>query len=290
MSLFCSLLLILVIVLLYLCWFFKKSHTYFNDKCFPTLEPTFVLGNLADAILLRKSLAVTVYDLYEKLRPYKYAGLYWLHRPFVMLRDPEMIKNILIRDFAHFPDRGIHCDEKEEPLNNNLIRMGSGDKWKCIRMKISPLFTSGKLKMIIPPVQECANKLSEVIDRTQGEPFDMKELSERFSIDVIGNCAFGMDTSALENPRSPFLKMGKEIFKFRYQPIIRHFFPALKKFWIKIFNLRYIDKEVETFFSNIIHEAIKLREKSQTTKNDLMDSLLALRNDNVDDCANLKMN
>lgn len=76
----------------------------------------------------------------------------------------------------------------------------------------------------------------------------------------------------------------------RYTPIIRHFFPHLSKFWLKLFDLRYLNKEVENFFLTMIKKIIKLRENTPENRNDLLDLLLTLRTKSTDGCIDLNGN
>lgn len=72
------------------------------------------------------------------------------------------------------------------------------------------------MKMMFPLVEECAQKMHQVLTATSEELFDMKDLAARFTTDVIGSCAFGLETGCLENPDNAFRNMAKRIFRFRY--------------------------------------------------------------------------
>lgn len=72
------------------------------------------------------------------------------------------------------------------------------------------------MKMLFPLVKACGEKLNNVIDQIPSiESFDIKDLSARYTTDVIGTCAFGLETGSLDNPDSEFRQMGKMVFKFR---------------------------------------------------------------------------
>lgn len=73
------------------------------------------------------------------------------------------------------------------------------------------------MKMMFPLVNDCGKDLLKVLtDLPSGEPLDVKSLTSRFTMDVIGTCAFGIETKCLTNPNSQFEQMGRRMFKFRY--------------------------------------------------------------------------
>jgi cytochrome P450 family 9 len=57
-----------------------------------------------------------VSDIYNRLKGHKYGGLYQLMNPFLLLRDPELIKMVTVKDFEHFLDRQVLISEDAEPL------------------------------------------------------------------------------------------------------------------------------------------------------------------------------
>ena len=71
--------------------------------------------------------------------------------------------------------------------------------------------------MMFPLVKQCAENikpaLMEYIANTDG--FEIKDLAARYTTDVIGSCAFGIDIGSLKNPQSEFRVMGKKILEFR---------------------------------------------------------------------------
>ena len=43
-----------------------------------------------------------------------------------------MIKNVTIKDFNHFVDRGMYVNEEDDPLSGHLFSI-AGDKWRILR-------------------------------------------------------------------------------------------------------------------------------------------------------------
>jgi len=68
-------------------------------------------------------------------------------RPTMMLKYPDMIKQILLRNFNIFYDRKVRSYEKSDSLSQNLFLV-KGAPWKYLRIKMTPIFTSF-LKMLL---------------------------------------------------------------------------------------------------------------------------------------------
>jgi cytochrome P450 len=49
-----------------------------------------------------------------------------------------------------------------------------GEKWRQLRNKLSPTFTSGKMKGMFPLVEDCAANFEGYIRQHQGENADIK--------------------------------------------------------------------------------------------------------------------
>lgn len=60
--------------------------------------------------------------------------------PAYIIRDPELIKQIGIKDFDHFSDHPkLHTDK------NNALNALTGQKWRDMRSTLSPAFTGSKM-------------------------------------------------------------------------------------------------------------------------------------------------
>uniref|UniRef100_A0AAT9UUR2 Cytochrome P450 6PZ12 n=1 Tax=Maconellicoccus hirsutus TaxID=177089 RepID=A0AAT9UUR2_MACHI len=281
MDLCISFLLLILSLFLYLYWSFKKAHMFFENLNVPYLKPNLIFGNMTDVMLLRKSLAEVYRDIYNKLEPHRFGGVFTMKKPTFLIRDPELIRDILIKDFAFFSDRGITSDRTNEPMSYHLFNM-KGDEWKNLRIKLTSTFTSGKMKMMFPLLTRCGEKLSQVIDKIpENESFDVKDLFARYTTDAIGTCAFGLETNSLDNPNSEFRIMGKKIFEFRYKSLIRTLWTNIPSSLVKLLNLTIVDTKIEKFFMNIVDTTVKYREQNNITRSDFLDLLIALKNNTI---------
>jgi len=50
-----------------------------------------------------------------------YVGIFCMDNPLLLVRDSELVKNILVKDFQNFMDRQISTDEKTDPLRSSTV-------------------------------------------------------------------------------------------------------------------------------------------------------------------------
>lgn len=73
-----------------------------------------------------------------------------------------MIKDILVKNADSFLNRGVHYDEKNEPLSAHLFRINAPE-WQTLRRKLTPAFSSGKLKYMFQNILDCGTVLEQVL-------------------------------------------------------------------------------------------------------------------------------
>lgn len=103
---------------------------------------------------------------YTAVQPF--IGVYALFRPTLIIRDANLIRTMLIKDFQHFMDRGVYCDEENDPLSGHLFAI-EAEKWKYLRSKLTPAFSSGKMRAIFSTLLDCKHPLQNIF-RTQLKP------------------------------------------------------------------------------------------------------------------------
>jgi cytochrome P450 family 6 len=101
-------------------------------------------------------------------------------QPTLMVNDPEILKNILIKNFSHFVDRGVYSNPKVDPLTGNIFQI-SGEKWKTLRTKCSVFFTSSRLKKIFPILTEITDDAIAVTKEnlTSSDILELKDFLAR---------------------------------------------------------------------------------------------------------------
>ena len=165
-----------------------------------------------------------------------------------------------------------------EPLAENLFLL-EAERWKPLRLKLSPIFTSSKLKEMFPLVLECARNLEEFLDKVadNGEPVDCREMSAKFTIDVIGSCAFGISINALEDDGNKFRRMGRQILTPTFKTITRNIIKQFATSLIKVFGRFLQSTEIDNFFISLVHDTMEYRENNNVHRLDMINMLMELK-------------
>lgn len=168
-----------------------RIFTHWQRGRFPHLAPRLPWGNLASVMLRRSSFGLNIYELYNQaaataeVASQHLVGVYLLWRPALLLRDPQLIRRVLGSDFAHFHDRGVYSRPLADPISDNLFAM-TGQRWRTLRAQLTPMFTSGRLKSMLPILLEKSDNLVLAIAAAaspslspSSEVVDMKDFISR---------------------------------------------------------------------------------------------------------------
>ncbi|KAF7277798.1 hypothetical protein GWI33_009216 [Rhynchophorus ferrugineus] len=271
-------LLFIVATIITIWFYFQNSYRYWDKRQVPYLKPVFPYGN-STTLLQKDSLpAGEVYNWYNELKNkgHQFGGVWSFSRPVFVVLDPEYIKDILTKDFHHFVNREIYCNEKHDPLGTNLFNIEE-QSWKLLRQKLTPTFTSGKMKMMFKSIVDCSDNMIKFLEKKSDadEDIDIREVLASFTSDVIGNVAFGVESNSFDDSKNDIRKYGKEIFEtFDLLLLLRiaaqRICPNIsKKLGIKSMPDRMIE-----FFSNLVKTTMEYRTKNNITRPDFLQLLI----------------
>ncbi|XP_055907559.1 LOW QUALITY PROTEIN: cytochrome P450 6a2-like [Eupeodes corollae] len=189
--------------------FLKHQQSYWKRRGIPHDPPSFPQGNLYPATKHMRDITRENYQKYKNVGPF--GGFYFFLNPAVIVYDLDLARDIFIKDFSNFTSRGLFHNEKDDPLTGNLLSL-EGAKWKYMRNKLSPTFTSGKMKFMFPTVVMVAQRLVDTLGAAieKNTILEIKDIVARFTVDVIGTCGFGIECNSLKNPEAEFREMGEK--------------------------------------------------------------------------------
>lgn len=258
----------------------KWIYSYWSRRNIPYIEPTFPFGNLVNPYFSSNpvSFGERITQLYNesKAKGYRHLGMHFLLRSAYLVIDIELVKHIMTKDFQHFVDRGLYTNEKVDPMSAHLFAVG-GKKWRSLRTKLTPTFTSGKMRAMFQTLADCGLVLENYVEgfTKTNEPINIKDVLGSFSTDIIGSCAFGLECNSFTEPNSPFREYGKKIFQ--PLPKLRSFIRILMLQNHKLaraFGVRQTNKEVSEFFTKVVKDTVAYREKNNYVRNDFLQLLI----------------
>lgn len=125
--------------------YMTRKFKYWKKRGVAEIPPTPFIGNFGPCMTMKRSGGQWIQDMYEWSAGLPYMGYYVFDRPFFLARDPELIKNILVKDFNYFNDRFARASPHDRIGDANLFLI-KNPMWKTVRAKLTPIYTSGRVK------------------------------------------------------------------------------------------------------------------------------------------------
>ncbi|XP_030745162.1 cytochrome P450 6a8-like [Sitophilus oryzae] len=254
--------------------YMKWINTYWKRHGVYQLEPDLFFGNIRKTILGKTSLSAGILEHYNEFKAanIKNGGIYHFMNPMYMPIDPGTIKNILLKDFNHFVNRGsFHT--KEDLLSMNLFNI-EDETWRNLRAKVTPTFTSSKMKLVFETLVDKTKNLEKVFGNyaDSAEPCSIKDLLGRFTTDVIASFGFGIECNSLEDSENIFRKVGKKVLE---PSLVRYFLMSVVN-WklLGLLNYKRGGIKASNFFIGLIRDAIKQRECHGVYRKDFVQLML----------------
>ncbi|XP_076168680.1 putative cytochrome P450 6a14 [Ptiloglossa arizonensis] len=278
MASYLEILFAIVAVCLALYYYLVSNFEFWKIRGVPGPQPIPLFGNIKDVILTKMPMGDYLRKLHEEYKNEPMIGIFSRRTPLLILRDPDLIKDVLIKDFSKFADRGLPVHEKVEPLTPHLFNL-EAERWRPLRTRLSPVFTSGKLKEMFPLIIECSKHLEQYLEKVvaKEEPVECRELTAKYTTDVIGSCAFGIETNSLSDTESEFRRVGKKVFSLTIPGLIRF---RLRQDMPRLYNLLgYIlpPTEITSFFTKVVVDTMKYRSENDINRPDFINMLLELK-------------
>lgn len=211
--------LLIAIAVFFLYKWGTSTFSYFDERGVPFIKPVAIIGNGFSTLSGREHAVEFILRMYKTFKDKRYKsqnlflerdvtyllssfysriyGIFDMRDPVIIVRDPELVKQITVKDFEHFVDHRVLMDETTEPLFAKSVVSLTGQKWRNMRATLSPMFTGSKMREMFELLIACAERTSSFLIQsakdTNSSVIDMKDLSTRFTNDVIASCAFGLE-------------------------------------------------------------------------------------------------
>lgn len=168
-------LLLAVITLIFI--YVKWSYSYWQRNSVPCPEPTFFVGNVGPTLTMQDHLGNLVTKWYKWVTfitirscsinninlivnlnwcdffgfvcsdypNVPYFGYYKILKPGIVLRDPELIKDVLIKNFNSVHENDVSLSRRYDPLLVANPFLTNEDEWRRNRNVLTVIFSLNKV-------------------------------------------------------------------------------------------------------------------------------------------------
>jgi cytochrome P450 family 6 len=285
-----------VIILTIIFWtvlyfYFTRKFSYWKNKNVPFLPPLPFFGNAFGVFTLQKNIGEFSRNIYESTTK-SFIGFFICDEPYLLIRDPELVKNVLIKDFAVFANRSIFNNEKDDPMGSHLLFLLKTPDWRDMRRKISPVFTSGKMKNMYRLIAEVGEDMMQYLTKhvSKNPVVEVKEITAKYTTDGITSAAFGINANCFKNENAEFRVVSRRVLNWSLlERAISTSCYFIAPNLVKLFKLKFVDTESATFLRNAFWRTMNEREEKKFIRNDLLDILIDIRKqEDIDDSYKLE--
>ncbi|XP_076810022.1 cytochrome P450 3A5-like isoform X2 [Clavelina lepadiformis] len=195
-------------------------------------------------------------------------GFYVGLQPRIVIHDPNILRQIYVKQFSNFRDRQRTFNRINGRVMNLALTAVCGEHWKRIRHTISPFFSTSSLKRNVQFIETSSDRLVANLNKTiKLGRFEAKELFGRYSIEVISLAAFGVDIQCQDGPNSYENKQVKMVKKMFNVSLLKS---RMFRLFMLFPNIQYIAEKFNysLYASGTIDYFSRLADKIKTTMKD----------------------
>lgn len=209
----------------------------------------------------------------ERYKKYgKFFGTFETGKTVLFVAEPEMVKQVMVKDFPALPNRRQF--KFYDPLLDNMMSITPVEQWRKIRPAASPAFSTGKLRKMNSLIEDCAVVTAEHLKKAASneEDIDIKQFFGNYALDVIARCAFATRLDSHSDETNEFVTKSRQAFSGRLTPRLFVFFvfPAIAK----MIKLRPFNSDIFLYFKQICQNIIKGRQNKQFRHEDFLQLMM----------------
>lgn len=176
----------IVIGLAYL-WL-KHRFSYWERRGVKGPKPMFIFGNLFKSITFQEHISIAHQRWHNSYSDVPYIGFYKLLQPAVMIRDPELQREILVKAFMNFHKNDVSITDHDDLLKANPF-FSVGEEWRHNRTLFGTFFSSNKIRSVFPAMLQVGKEWEQYVrSRGLNAELDAKDVSVKRIVNKLCNC------------------------------------------------------------------------------------------------------
>ncbi|GFY30180.1 hypothetical protein TNCV_3090881 [Trichonephila clavipes] len=270
---------VIAVVFFFIKWYISRNDDYWRKKGVPHIPRANYYSLYKE--VKEKGMAEI---LKNSLKPYgqRVVGSFDFSTPTVTIAEPDVLRDILVKDFHLFPLR--RDMPGGDPLSEKMVAHVAGEDWKRIRTIITPAFTSRRMRQMGSIINECSETVLEVCEKhcERDEPVDCKRIFGAFTMDVIARSAFGTKIDSHNDPDNEFVsRVRKNFLDITFLRMMTVFLIPWWVFKLIPFIENPLKMDRDDFFKNATQSVIKKRKESGRRFNDFLQILMDSADENA---------
>lgn len=179
----------------------KRLYSYWRRRGVSQLQPSFPFGDFGKVVRQKLLFNEQIDEWYHSIFP-----------TTIDCSRPRIHSQHFNQRFSVFC-RSCHSGRWKNALLSGHLFALKGDKWKSLRAKLTPTFTSGKMKAIFTTLLDLKGPLLKHIEQiaNSGQSVECYKLASSHTINGIASVAFGIDIDCFADSENPFRKYGLRI-------------------------------------------------------------------------------
>ncbi|XP_064553877.1 probable cytochrome P450 6t1 [Drosophila montana] len=278
----------LLAVLLLLAWLWQRWHFgHWQRLGVPHAPGAPFVGNVWRLLRGWCCFGDQFRELYEcpSAKGQAYVGIHVLHNHALLLREPALIKRILVEDFGQFSSRFETTDAIGDTMGAQNLFFSKYEMWRETHKIFAPFFAAGKVRHMFGLLQQIGQQLEQHMARQLaacGTPegtleLEVKQLSALFSTDIIASLAFGLEANCLQQPDAEFRRMCIEVNEPRPKRLLHLFTMFFFPRFSRQLRTHLYSEEYERFMRQSMNWVMEQRAASGEQRHDLIDIFLQLQ-------------
>ncbi|XP_054161131.1 cytochrome P450 3A8-like [Oppia nitens] len=223
----------------------------------------------------------------------KVFGLFFGNEPVLVISDPQLIKQICIKDWHVFINRSQSnvTTTEAHPILQYHLDSAAGREWQRLRGIVTQIFTGSKIKSMIPKIHDCTMQMCRTLDPLAatgpregiggtggGQVVDMKEFYVNYVMDSTATTVYAVPLDSNRQPKHPFVQNTRQLVSPNwYRSLL---FLLLPQSLLNLFGLKFlIPDSVNEYFFDVTRRLIHDRNNDSNRYNDFVKFLLKARID-----------
>ena len=202
-----------ILILIFILWlaynhYFKPYYVLKRRIRLPGPSPKLFWGNYSEIEKLGYLKSTEKWMAQYRPTFITYLGI----KPVMVTEDLEVIQSVLVKNFDSFMNNHL-TPIKLKKIHESMIVNLCDEEWRRVRRIMSPTFSSKKLRMMSPLIQESSerlkNKMAGVSDTNS--TVDVWKWFGMFTMEVTLATAFGRDISLESNEKNDLFKVADSV-------------------------------------------------------------------------------